>query len=55
MKKLLAFSVVIMITLSSCSFETFQCATYSHHNKKTRHGHKAQGKYHKRSAKGILN
>jgi hypothetical protein len=55
MKKLLGLSVVLMIVLSSCSFETYQCAAYSHHRKPTKHGHKAQAKYHKRSAKGILN
>jgi hypothetical protein len=52
MKKIILVCFVALIALSSCSFETFQCPAYSHHNKRTKHGHKAQTKYHKhKSAK----
>ncbi|HRJ30829.1 MAG TPA: hypothetical protein PLV21_15365 [Cyclobacteriaceae bacterium] len=41
----LLLSVVTCIVLSSCSFETSHCPAYSHHNKITKHGEKAQDKY----------
>ncbi|MFZ6009841.1 MAG: hypothetical protein ACOYXT_05780 [Bacteroidota bacterium] len=52
MKKVILFCIVAMVALSSCSFETYNgCPAYSHQNKKTKHGHKAQAKFHKRSVK----
>jgi hypothetical protein len=51
MKKVILLAFVSMIALSSCSFETMShCPTYSHHNKITKHGHKAQSKYSKHKA-----
>jgi len=46
---ILALGVVVMLMLSSCSFESYHsvCPTYSH-NKNTKHGEKAQIKYIKR-------
>jgi hypothetical protein len=47
MKKFTILCFAALVGLSSCSFETFQCPAYSHQNKRTKHGHKAQTKYHK--------
>jgi len=44
----ITLSVIACIALSSCSFETSHCPAYSHHNKITKHGEKAQDKYVKR-------
>lgn len=41
-------SLITCLVLSSCSFEIAQCPAYSHHNKMTKHGEKAQVKYAKR-------
>ena len=55
MKKVLflifALGVAIMMMLSSCSFERYSshCPTYSHHNKTTKYGEKAQTKYARRN------
>jgi hypothetical protein len=47
---LLALGIVIMMMLSSCSFESYSshCPTYSHNNKATKYGEKAQIKYARR-------
>lgn len=51
MKKVIVIAIVSLIGLSSCSFETMShCPAYSHHNKITKHGYKAQAKYSKQKA-----
>jgi hypothetical protein len=48
MKKVLILaSLIVVVVMSSCSFESYssQCPAYSHHNKMTKHGEKAQTKY----------
>jgi hypothetical protein len=42
---LIALVLLVAAMLSSCSFETSMCAAYSHQNKITKHGEKAQMKY----------
>ena len=52
MKKLLFLvGVIIVMMMSSCSFESYasNCPTYSKHNKTTKHGEKAQLKYARRN------
>ena len=53
MKKIALFTIAsLMILSSACSFETYSgCPSYSHQNKITKHGQKAQGKYMKRNGK----
>lgn len=48
---LLALVSFLMISLASCSFETVStgCPAYSHQNKMTRHGSKAQHHYQKKT------
>lgn len=51
MKKLLFLAgMIVVMMMSSCSFESYNaCPTYSHHNKSTKHGDKAQVKYARRN------
>jgi hypothetical protein len=51
MKKFLFLALVALIAvMSSCSFESYSgCPAYSHHNKTTKHGQKAQVKYARRN------
>lgn len=52
MKKMTLIALVALISLSSCSFESYMgCPAYSAQNKMTKYGHKAQGKYAKRNTK----
>lgn len=44
MKKMLLIAVVAVL-LSSCGFESYQCATYGSHKAMTKHGYRAQTKY----------
>lgn len=44
MKKIVLL-LVLVVTMASCSFETYMCPTYSHVNKITKFGEKAQAKY----------
>ncbi len=44
MKKTVLLLALVAI-LTSCTFETYQCPSYSHANKITRYGEKAQAKY----------
>lgn len=51
MKNLIMIAgLIVVVIMSSCSFDTYSthCPTYSHHNKTTKHGAKAQMKYAKR-------
>lgn len=48
MKKVLLLAIACMLILSSCSLETFQCHSYGHTKRVTKHGMKAQMKYHKK-------
>jgi outer membrane lipoprotein-sorting protein len=45
---LLAALLLIIVFLSSCTFEVYRCPAYSQQNKMTTHGLKAQMKYIKR-------
>jgi len=47
-KNVFLFGLLIVICLSSCSFETYQCPAYSQSTKTTKYGAKAQAKYIKR-------
>lgn len=51
MKRIVIFIVLVLLLgtlLSSCSFTSSMCPTYSHQNKITPFGEKAQLKYSKR-------
>jgi PBP1b-binding outer membrane lipoprotein LpoB len=48
MKKVILIALVLVVTLSSCSLETFQCHSYGHTNHHTKHGVKAQDKFAKK-------
>lgn len=51
MKRIVIFIALILLIgtlLSSCSFTSSMCPAYSHQNKLTPHGEKAQIKYIKR-------
>jgi hypothetical protein len=52
MKKVVVFILMVMV-MASCSFETLQCHSYGHTNQKTKHGGKAQAKYHKVAKRNI--
>ncbi|MBX2970340.1 MAG: hypothetical protein KF803_13305 [Cyclobacteriaceae bacterium] len=47
-RTLVGLSLIACLALGSCSFEISHCPAYSHHNKATKHGEKAQEKYAKR-------
>ena len=52
MKKLLFLvGLIVVVLMSSCSFGSYgsMCPAYSHHNKSTKHGERAQIKYAKRN------
>ncbi|MBL7858427.1 MAG: hypothetical protein JNM57_12120 [Cyclobacteriaceae bacterium] len=53
MKKITLFAIASLIIVSSaCSFETYSgCPSYSHQNKTTKQGQKAQTKYTKHNNK----
>ena len=52
MKKVFyVYSIIVLFLLSSCGYAFNHCPTYSHHNLTTKHGHKAQNKYHKKKVK----
>jgi hypothetical protein len=52
MKKVTLFTIIALVTLSSCTFQGYMgCPAYSGQNKTTKHGLKAQSKYVKRSGK----
>ncbi|WP_160118576.1 hypothetical protein [Chryseotalea sanaruensis] len=48
MKKSALLFIAALFILSSCSLESFQCHSYGHTNKVTKHGMKAQNKYQKK-------
>ncbi len=52
MKKVVVF-ILMIVVMTSCSFETFKCHSYGHTNHKTKHGVKAQAKYHKAAKRHI--
>lgn len=45
---ILMLSLGMIISLSSCSFETYQCHSYGNTNLQTKHGSKAQSNYAKK-------
>lgn len=47
-RTIVGLSLIACLALVSCSFEISSCPAYSHHNKMTKHGAKAQEKYAKR-------
>lgn len=47
-RTIVGLSLIACLALASCSFEISQCPAYSHHNKATKYGEKAQEKYIKR-------
>lgn len=47
MKKVMLFAAFVLV-LSSCSFESYHCHSYGNTNHTTKHGQKAQMKYHKK-------
>ncbi len=48
MKKSAILFIAVLVTLSSCSLEAYQCHTYGNTNMHTKHGAKAQVKYAKK-------